>query len=126
MIVNGQQQQHIAIADRALQYGDGCFTTMAFRNARLEFFGSHINRLKLACKTLHIDFDKWIELECCIFNVLKTADDCVVKVIITRGVGGRGYSPAYYPITLPFLANPRYQANHQFHHVSLSTFTCRY
>jgi 4-amino-4-deoxychorismate lyase len=93
MIVNGQQQQHIAIADRALQYGDGCFTTMAFRNARLEFFGSHINRLKLACKTLHIDFDKWIELECCIFNVLKTADDCVVKVMITRGVGGRGYSP---------------------------------
>jgi 4-amino-4-deoxychorismate lyase len=93
MIVNGQQLQHIAIADRALQYGDGCFTTMAFRNARLEFFGNHIDRLKLACKTLHIDFDKWVELECCVFNVLKTSDDCVVKVMITRGVGGRGYSP---------------------------------
>ncbi len=93
MIVNGHQQQHIAIADRALQYGDGCFTTMAFRNARIEFFCDHINRLKLACKTLHINFNKWSELERCVFNVLKTADDCVVKVIITRGEGGRGYSP---------------------------------
>lgn len=93
MIVNGKQQDNIAIADRALQYGDGCFTTMAFRNAKIEFFGDHINRLKLACKTLLIDFDQWSVLECSVFNVLKTADDCVVKVIITRGEGGRGYSP---------------------------------
>jgi 4-amino-4-deoxychorismate lyase len=93
MIVNGQKQLHIEIADRALQYGDGCFTTIAFRNGRLELFNAHINRLKLACKTLYIDFDKWSELESCIVDSLKAIDDCVVKVIITRGVGGRGYSP---------------------------------
>ena len=93
MIVNGQQQQHIAIADRALQYGDGCFTTMAFRNRNIEFYDAHILRLKLACKILYIDFDKWSELACCIFDLLETAENCVVKVIITRGEGGRGYSP---------------------------------
>ncbi|MFQ3192431.1 MAG: 4-amino-4-deoxychorismate lyase [Paraglaciecola sp.] len=93
MIVNGQQQQHIEIADRAFQYGDGCFTTMAFRNGRLELFDAHINRLKLACNTLYINFDKWSELESCIVDSLKADDDCVIKVIITRGVGGRGYSP---------------------------------
>lgn len=93
MIINGQQQQQINIADRAFQYGDGCFTTMAFRNERLEFFDAHINRLKLACKTLYIDFVKWSELESCILGSLKTHADCVVKVIITRGIGGRGYSP---------------------------------
>lgn len=93
MIVNGQEQQHIEIADRAFQYGDGCFTTMAFRSGRLELFDAHINRLKLACKTLYIDFDQWSELESCIIDSLKSDADCVVKVMITRGVGGRGYSP---------------------------------
>jgi 4-amino-4-deoxychorismate lyase len=93
MIVNGQQQQHIEIADRAFQYGDGCFTTMAFRNSRIELFNAHISRLKLACKMLYIDFNKWSDIERCILDSLQFTDDCVVKVIITRGVGGRGYSP---------------------------------
>jgi 4-amino-4-deoxychorismate lyase len=93
MIVNGQEQQNIEIADRAFQYGDGCFTTMAFRSGRLELFDVHINRLKLACKTLYIDFDQWSELENCIIDSLTSDANCVVKVMITRGVGGRGYSP---------------------------------
>ena len=93
MIVNGQQQQQISVADRAAQYGDGCFTTIAFRNGHLEFFNAHIQRLKLACETLYIDFDKWLELERCILDSLMSTADCVVKVMITRGEGGRGYSP---------------------------------
>ena len=93
MIVNGRQQQHITIADRAFQYGDGCFTTIAYRNDHLEFFDAHIERLKFACKTLHIDFDKWSELESCIVDPLQSNTECVVKVMITRGEGGRGYSP---------------------------------
>ena len=93
MIVNGRQQQHITIADRAFQYGDGCFTTMAYRNGHLEFFDAHIERLKFACKTLHIDFDKWSELESCIVDPLQSNTEYVVKVMITRGEGGRGYSP---------------------------------
>jgi 4-amino-4-deoxychorismate lyase len=93
MIVNGRQQQHITIADRAFQYGDGCFTTIAYRNDHLEFFDAHIERLKFACKTLHIDFDKWSELESGIVDPLQSNTECVVKVMITRGEGGRGYSP---------------------------------
>ncbi|MEP1446946.1 MAG: aminodeoxychorismate lyase [Paraglaciecola sp.] len=93
MIVNGQQQQHITIADRGVQYGDGCFTTMAFRNSQIEFFDAHIERLKFSCKTLNIQFDKWTELTTCIFSSLRGVSDCVIKVMITRGTGGRGYSP---------------------------------
>lgn len=93
MIVNGRQQEHIEIADRAFQYGDGCFTTMAFRNSQLEFFDAHIERLKFASKTLYLDFNKWSELAICIVDSLKSKTDCVVKVMITRGQGGRGYNP---------------------------------
>lgn len=93
MIVNGQAQQHIAIADRAVQYGDGCFTTIAFKNGCLEFLDAHIQRLKLACDRLYIQFNEWAELETCLIESLKNVDDCVVKIIISRGQGGRGYSP---------------------------------
>lgn len=93
MIVNGQAQQHLAIADRAVQYGDGCFTTIAFSNGCLEFLAAHIQRLKLACSRLYIPFDGWQELQSSIIESLKDTDDCVVKVIITRGQGGRGYCP---------------------------------
>ena len=93
MIVNARQQQLVKIADRGFQYGDGCFTTMAFRNGRIEFFDAHIERLKWACKTLYINFTKWSELDSCIRDSLTSSSDCVVKVMITRGEGGRGYSP---------------------------------
>lgn len=93
MIVNGQAQQHIAIADRAVQYGDGCFTTIAFNDGGLEFFAAHIQRLKLACNRLYIPFDAWQELQSSVIGSLKDTDDCVVKIIITRGQGGRGYCP---------------------------------
>ena len=114
MIVNGRQQQLIEIADRAFQYGDGCFTTMAFRNGRLEFFDAHIERLKWACKTLYIDFTKWLELDRCILDSLKSTSDCVVKVIVTRGEGGRGYSPEG-------AVNPRFIITH---HCIPSHYTC--
>jgi 4-amino-4-deoxychorismate lyase len=93
MIVNGSQQQHINIADRAFQYGDGCFTTMAFRSGYLEFFDAHIERLKSACFALSINFDKWSDLKNCIVDSLQSKTDCVVKIIISRGEGGRGYNP---------------------------------
>ncbi|MCF2950391.1 aminodeoxychorismate lyase [Paraglaciecola aquimarina] len=93
MIVNGLYQTDIDIADRALQYGDGCFTTIALRNACLEFYDSHIQRLKLACEKLQISFLKWDELTRNVLSSVTDIDqDMVVKIIISRGVGGRGYS----------------------------------
>jgi 4-amino-4-deoxychorismate lyase len=95
MIVNGHEQLNIPIADRAVQYGDGCFTTMAYRAGKLELFDAHIERLRLACKALFIQYDDWSGLKQSIIDSFSQTKDCkcVVKVIITRGEGGRGYSP---------------------------------
>ncbi|MGJ8680930.1 aminodeoxychorismate lyase [Paraglaciecola sp.] len=93
MIVNGRYQTDIDIADRALQYGDGCFTTIAFRNGCLEFLAQHIQRLQKACGILYLEFSKWKTLEAQINQSVSDKYDCVVKVIISRGAGGRGYSP---------------------------------
>ncbi|MEP1554253.1 MAG: aminodeoxychorismate lyase [Paraglaciecola sp.] len=93
MIVNGQQQSQIPLTDRSIQYGDGCFTTIAYQNASLELFDSHIQRLKDACERLSIPFTNWEQLSKSVFDTLPNNESCVVKIMITRGSGGRGYSP---------------------------------
>ncbi|MDU0355309.1 aminodeoxychorismate lyase [Paraglaciecola aquimarina] len=97
MIVNGQFQTEISITDRALQYGDGCFTTIACRNGCLEFYDDHIQRLKTSCHKLAIQFSAWEELTRSIHASLQNLNDqtrdLVIKVLISRGQGGRGYSP---------------------------------
>ncbi|MFT2090899.1 aminodeoxychorismate lyase [Paraglaciecola sp. 2405UD69-4] len=93
MIVNGHRQSNISLSDRGLQYGDGCFTTMAYEHGKVELFDAHIQRLKQACKRLSILFKDWAFLNQCILESLHDKQSCVLKVIITRGSGGRGYSP---------------------------------
>lgn len=123
MIVNGRYQSDISIADRALQYGDGCFTTIAFRNGCLEFYADHIQRLQQACQKLYLDFTEWDELTHYLAkSVSELNQDCVVKVLISRGEGGRGYSPAgcktpVYIIT--HHAMPNQYENWQHHGIEL-------
>ena len=93
MIVNGQKQSHIAIADRSVQYGDGCFTTIACTKGQLELFDAHILRLQHACERLSIPFTDWHKLQESALNSVKQTDLGVVKIMITRGEGGRGYNP---------------------------------
>lgn len=95
-LVNGLPDDRIAISDRGLQYGDGLFETMAFRRESIEFLDAHLARLAEGCKRLNIVFTETETL----VDELKTvqqslaSNDAVIKVIITRGSGGRGYLAA--------------------------------
>jgi len=93
ILVNGKAEDRIAIADRGLQYGDGLFETIAFRNGVAEFIDAHLQRLLLGCKRLNIPFQQLDllhqELEAIYQKLANT--DSVIKIIITRGSGGRGY-----------------------------------
>lgn len=94
MIVSGQPQTQLNIADRALQYGDGCFTTVAVRRGRAELWPEHLTRLKLSCERLHIVFSAWNELHADVKALIRDQTESVLKIIISRGEGGRGYSVA--------------------------------
>lgn len=94
ILINGHPENRIDIADRGLQYGDGLFETIAYRNGQLEYFSQHISRLLEGCKRLKIAFPDTLQ------QALKTdidiichqlTHDAVIKIIITRGSGGRGY-----------------------------------
>jgi 4-amino-4-deoxychorismate lyase len=94
MIVNGQHTTQMNIADRATQYGDGCFTTMAVYQGEIEHWPAHLTRLQSSCARLYIEFERWGELAQQVFDLARNQQNGVIKVIVSRGVGGRGYGIA--------------------------------
>jgi len=93
MIVLLNPNGQIPANDRVAQYGDGCFTTASVSAGKLELLEQHISRLQRACEVLAINFGYWSDLELHLKDLSHQVINGGIKVIISRGVGGRGYSP---------------------------------
>ncbi|HGF0771022.1 TPA: aminodeoxychorismate lyase [Kluyvera georgiana] len=91
-LINGVEQHTLAVNDRAAQFGDGCFTTARVVNGRVQMLAAHLGRLKQACQRLSLTFDEWARLEQEMQQLARQQFDGVLKAIISRGPGGRGYS----------------------------------
>ena len=92
ILINGQPDNRIPVTDRGLQYGDGLFETLAFRRGKLEFLNAHLQRLMWGCERLGINFADKDKLEVELATLCaQTAEDSVIKIMVTRGSGGRGY-----------------------------------
>ncbi len=83
----------IAIADRGLNYGDGVFETILLKQGRVRRLEAHLARLELGCARLGIGYPGAELLHAEIQAVVGSNVDGVVKIVITRGAGGRGYRP---------------------------------
>ncbi len=90
-LVNGQQQAQISLTDRGLAYGDGLFTTAKVVNGQVEFLAEHLARLVDGCRYLAINYDHQALLAE-INEITSSQNVAVLKIIITSGRGGRGYS----------------------------------
>lgn len=93
MLVNGTEQQAITATDRGLQYGDGLFETVAVRNGQPCFWDRHWARLQAGCCRLDIPAPDPGTLDQEIERVCVGAERAVLKILVTRGRGGRGYRP---------------------------------
>jgi len=93
ILVNGQPEDTISILDRGLQYGDGLFETIAFRDGNPEFLQDHLSRLLSGCERLKISSTQLkAQLDTEIKQVCDSLNhNTVIKITITRGQGGRGY-----------------------------------
>lgn len=91
MIVNGQSQTFLKLSDRSIHYGDGCFTTISVTNGQAELWDKHLHRLKNACERLYIPFTAWQRLQIDVESLIVDKPNAVLKIIISRGEGGRGY-----------------------------------
>ncbi|ASP49594.1 aminodeoxychorismate lyase [Cognaticolwellia beringensis] len=90
--VDGQLADSISIDDRGLAYGDGCFTTALIINGEVAMLDQHLNRLVKQSQQLGLPAFNLPALEATIKNISGTINIGIVKVIITCGSGGRGYS----------------------------------
>ncbi|MDP1930638.1 MAG: aminodeoxychorismate lyase [Gammaproteobacteria bacterium] len=97
MLVNGQPQDHLPISDRGLHYGDGVFETIRVRDNKLLLWDKHLARLTDSCARLCIPcaVDKLKEEIAQVLN--PTNPHGILKIIVTRGSGGRGYFPPDTP-----------------------------
>ena len=80
----------IAVNDRGLAYGDGLFETALIRDGAVRFLDAHLERLRHGCDRLDIEFPHAALLED-IDAMCSSAQSAVLKIIVTRGTGGRGY-----------------------------------
>ena len=96
VLVNGRPAEGIDPADRGLQYGDGLFETIALVDGRPRFIDWHFERLAEGARRLGFPAPEFDEIR----SEIALASDApreVVKVIVTRGTGERGYRPPRAP-----------------------------
>lgn len=90
VLINGQPQTTIEYTDRGLHYGDGLFETIALVNGRLQLWQLHMQRLHDGCKRIQlppVNESLWLHD----IAQLNATGNCVIKLLLTRGSGGRGY-----------------------------------
>ena len=92
-LINGKVCDQIEIFDRALHYGDGVFETIAIQDSKVLCFDEHLIRLEKGCKKLKIPIQDKVIIKNEVSSLIntETVDRAVVKIIISRGQGGRGY-----------------------------------
>ena len=92
-LVDGVPAESVPLSDRGFQYGDGVFETIRVVKGVLPLEVLHLRRLQHGCDRLRLPLD-FPDLQNQIPRFIKDCDDGVLKIMVTRGSGGRGYNPA--------------------------------
>ena len=90
VLINGMPGDAVQVMDRGLAYGDGVFRTLAVRAGKPEFWPQHMAELAADCAQLGIPAPDAAALAEDARHLLAGADQAVLKIIVTRGSGGRG------------------------------------
>jgi 4-amino-4-deoxychorismate lyase len=93
MLVNGRDRDLISASDRGLLYGDGLFETLAIRAGRACFWNRHMARLLAGCERLGLEPVDPALLAEEAAHLCAGSQRAVLKILLTRGCGGRGYRP---------------------------------
>lgn len=92
-MINGEMSELLPTTDRGLHYGDGLFETIAIINGRPRHWSLHMERLKQGCEVLGLPEPDLQLLHDEAVALCGNDERAVLKLIITRGSGGRGYLP---------------------------------
>ncbi|XAW88962.1 aminodeoxychorismate lyase [Vibrio sp. CDRSL-10 TSBA] len=110
---NGELTDVVSVSDRSFQYGDGCFTTMLTRQGQIELWGYHVERMEACLNVLSIPLPDWEQISLWLQQAMLADDKAGLKLHISRGQGGRGYSPAnllHPDVTISHFSYPAHYA----------------
>jgi 4-amino-4-deoxychorismate lyase len=82
----------IAANDRGMAYGDGLFETMRACRGDVPWWSAHWRRLQAGAGRLRIPLPDEAQVRHEATQLLSGAE-AILKLIVTRGAGGRGYAP---------------------------------
>lgn len=108
--VDGQPAELLSVKDRGLAYGDGLFATVGVRNGAPLLLERQLARLQVGCQRLAIQCDQ-VLVRSELLAFAARIDSGVLKLIVTRGDGVRGYAmppPAPARRILQAAAQPQY------------------
>ncbi|MGD8378771.1 MAG: aminodeoxychorismate lyase [Gammaproteobacteria bacterium] len=91
--VDGRPATTIPVTDRGLQFGDGLFETLAVVDGRVLWFERHLQRLAAGCLRLGLSMPDARLLAGELTAAAAGLERAVMKLLVTRGDGGRGYRP---------------------------------
>lgn len=91
ILINGVEADSVAVNDRGFQYGDGLFETLEIYRGKPLFLSQHFHRLTEGCSRLAIPCPDLGLISAEINRLSSNTERAVLKLIITRGSGGRGY-----------------------------------
>lgn len=89
--INGMKQDTISVMDRGLLYGDGLFETILACSGSMPLWQYHYQRLASGCRQLSIPLPAENALLDLIEPHLNSDTHQIIKIIVTRGQGARGY-----------------------------------
>lgn len=103
------------VSDRSFQYGDGVFTTILVDDSRLMLWDLHWQRMAQSLERLMMPALDEHAVKSLAEQAI-TAPAQVIKILVSRGQGGRGYSPSGFATPLVYVtasALPDYRSSRQ-------------
>lgn len=129
--VNGRLVAGVAPTNRGFAYGDGVFRTMRLLDGVLQDWPLHYQTLVADCSKLQIVCPSAELLMQEFKYLMSTANDdekqgSIVKIIITRGEGARGYAPpAICEPTRVFVQSPLPVYPPEIYSAGVALYTCQ-
>lgn len=92
-LLNGSPAHHWPLDDRGCQYGDGVFRTLRVENGWPRWWPDHLLKLRQDADRLGIPCPGDPVWEADVAQLLDRDTEAVLKLVLTRGGGPRGYRP---------------------------------
>ncbi len=116
---NANPVENIPLLDRAFHYGDGCFSTARIHQNQFELKERHFARLTFSAERLHLNLDlSLIEQSIHLIAEHHNPMNGILKIIISRGEGNRGYALPDHPADVYIIFYPQATSDFQVESIS--------